>query len=195
MNVDIPASVRTAATDRRSGANEIALAAVDGLLEIARGDPAARSPEPLSALTRLREVLLTEADAAVRAARAWLEERVGSGTPVATVSHSSLVVRVLEGRPTDDGREGPRVAVMGADAIGPAEVLNAAGSLALVARLPTLVVATSVKLVPAEVFERLAAPGFERVPLRRLAAVALGVGAVSPEEAGQRAASATSEAQ
>jgi hypothetical protein len=222
MNVDIPASVTAAASDRRSGANEIALAAVEGLLEIAGGEPAGRarrlsaaaelllagqpamapvwhlvratrSPDPVAELTRLREVLLTEADEAVRAARAWLEERVGSGSPVATVSHSSLVERVLEGRPRHEGLreggdEGPRVAVMGADAIGPTEVLNAAGSLELAERLQTLVVATSVKLVPAEVLERLAAPGFERVVLEEVAAIALGSEVVTPAEAGRRAA-------
>jgi hypothetical protein len=222
MDVDIPASVRDAAGDRRSGASEIALTAVEGLLEIAGGgDPAGRarrlsaaaellldgqpamapvwhlaraaqSQDPVAALTRVREALLTEADEAVRVTRAWLEKRVGSEAPVATVSHSSLVDRVLEGRPRQEGlreggHEGPRVAVMGADAIGPAEVLNATGSLELVQRLPTLVVATSVKLVPGEVFERLAAPGFERVVLEDVAAVALGSEVVRPEAAGRRA--------
>jgi hypothetical protein len=205
--MELPERVRAAAADRTSGATAIAMTAAAGLLEVA-GDPArlaaatrlleagqpamapiwhlaraARSADPAAALTALAAALTSDADAAVEVARAWLDRHDG---PVATVSVSSLVARVLAGRRVDAGA---RVAVMGADAIGPDAVLNAAGSAALAARVPTLVVATAAKLVPAPVFERLTAPGFERVPLAAVAAVALGGELLDPGAAGRRAAS------
>jgi len=57
----------------------------------------------------------------------------------------------------------------------------------LAARLPTLVVATAIKLVPAEAFAALAGPGFEAVPLDAVTAVVIGDQVVSPAEAGRRA--------
>jgi hypothetical protein len=78
--------------------------------------------------------------------------------------------------------------VVGADAIGPVALLNADGTGELAARLPTLVVATAVKLVPGPVFERLGGPGFEVVPLAAVAAVVVGPEVLSPAEAGHRAA-------
>jgi hypothetical protein len=54
--------------------------------------------------------------------------------------------------------------------------------------VPTLVVISGVKLVPAAAFARLAAPGFEAVPLAAVDAVALGGELVGPAEAGRRAA-------
>ena len=207
--MDLPELLRSAAADRRSGATEIAVAAVDGLLEVA-GDPlllaagaalleagqpamapiwhaarAARSPEPQAQLLALRHALVADADAAVATAAAWLDQRHG---PPATVSHSSLVERVLAGRRLAAPGRGAVAGVIGADAIGPAAVRNATGSAALAAALPTLVVATAAKLVPADVFERLGAPGFEAVPLASLAAVALGGELLDPAEAGRRAA-------
>jgi hypothetical protein len=211
--MDLPEPLTRAAGDRRGGATEIALAAADGLLQVA-GDPArlaagaalleagqpamapvwhlvraARSADPAAELAALRLALVAEAEAAVATAAAWLDRRPG---PVATVSHSSLVERVLAGRERAGGQRGGRAvaAVLGADALGPGQVLNATGSAALAARLPTLVVATTAKLVPAEVFDRLAAAqaGFEPVPLATLAAVALGAELLGPAEAGRRAA-------
>ena len=199
----LPAAVVAAASDREGGAMEVAATALDGLLEAATnpdlleeavavllaGQPAmapiwhlaraARSPDPPSALAALRRRLGTDADAAVTTATAWLREHL-TATPgaVATVSHSSLVDRVLqvlahEGRPSSIRRSAPRwgsvaepgsesgglstapaVAVVGADAIGPEGLLNAVGTRELVGRVPTLVVATAIKLVPGEVFER-----------------------------------------
>ena len=70
--------------------------------------------------------------------------------------------------------------VVGADAIGPSALLNADGTRELAARLPTLVVATAVKLVPGPVFERLGGPGFEVVPLELVAAVVVGPEVLSP---------------
>lgn len=224
----LPAAVRDAAADRRGGATEVAARALDGLLEVA-GDPrrleaavaallagqpamapvwhlarAARGPDPRAALAGLRARLGADADAAVDAAAAWLRPRLAGGGrgAVATVSHSSLVDRVLArlalgaaGSPGATGAAGaagaaqPVVGLVGADAVGPEAFLNAAGTGELAARLPTLVVATAIKLLPAEAFARLAGPGFEAVPLRAVAAVVVGPAVLSPAEAGRLAAS------
>jgi hypothetical protein len=208
----LPPAVLAAAGDRVGGAMEVAATAVGGLLEVAgdrdlleaavavleAGQPAmapiwhlavaARSPDPPSALATLRARLTADADAAVEAATAWLLDHLGSGPGrLATVSHSSLVDRVL-GRVAGAGTSpAPRVGVVGADAIGPEGLLNADGTRELAGRVPTLVVATAVKLVPGEVFGRLRAPGFEVVPLEALAAVVVGPEVLSPAEAGRRA--------
>jgi hypothetical protein len=207
----LPAAVRAAAADRRGGAAEVAATALDGLLEVAADPPlleeavavllagqpamapiwhlarAARGPDPAAALAGLRRRLGADADAAAAAATAWLRGRL-AGTPggVATVSHSSLVDRVLA-RVAPDPRAVPVVGVVGADAVGPGAFLNADGTGELAARLPTLVVATAVKLVPAPVFERLGGPGFEVVPLAAVAAVVVGPEVLSPAGAGRRA--------
>jgi len=244
----LPPAVLAAASDRSGGALEVAATALDGLLEVA-GDPdlleeavaaleagqpamapiwhlatAARGPDPWSALSALRDRLPADADAAVEAATAWLLDRLTARPGmVATVSHSSLVDRVLgrvggarespaprflgplHGRVAQPESEGaglstaqdrdrdagastaPVVGVVGADAIGPAGVLNADGTRELAVRVPTLVVATAVKLVPAAVFGRLGGPGFEVVPLEALAAVVVGPEVLSPAQAGRRA--------
>jgi hypothetical protein len=269
----LPPAVLAAASDRAGGALEVAATALDGLLEVAgdpelleeaaavleAGQPAmapiwhlataARGPDPRSALAALRDRLTADADAAVEAASAWLLDRLaahpGGAHPgaVATVSHSSLVARVLgrigieeafeagaresptpripgplhgrvtppefegaglstapggdrgAGLPAAQGGDrgaglptGPVVGVVGADAIGPEDLLNADGTRELAGRVPTLVVATAVKLVPAAVFGRLGAAGFEVVPLEALAAVVVGSEVLSPAEAGRRAA-------
>jgi hypothetical protein len=210
----LPASVLAAAGDRRGGAMEVAATALDGLLEVAADPPllsaavaallagqpamapvwhlarAARGPDPPSALAALRRTLHADADAAVATATAWLRRHLeGHPGAVATVSHSSLVDRVLARvAPGPEVGEDPVVAVVGADAIGPGALLNAAGTGELAARVPALVVATAVKLVPAEVFGRLGGAGFEAVPLEALAAVVVGNEVLSPAEAGRRAA-------
>ncbi|HZD01046.1 MAG TPA: hypothetical protein VFA46_12900 [Actinomycetes bacterium] len=211
----LPAAVLAAAGDRRGGATEVARQALDGLLEIAsdrallkvaaqvllEGQPAmapvwhlaraARGEDPAAALAVLRDRLDHDAEAAAETAVAWLRRHAGPGHgpgPVATVSHSSLVDLVLERLPGHGEVGEATVAVVGSDAIGPDALLNATGTRALADRLPTLVVSIPVKLVPASVFARLAAPGFEAVPLRALAAVAMGRELLSPAEAGRRAA-------
>jgi hypothetical protein len=217
----LPAAVRDAAADRRGGATEVAARALDGLLEVA-GDPrrleaavaallagqpamapvwhlarAARGPDPGAALAGLRARLDADADAAVDAAVRWLRPCLAGGGrgAVATVSHSSLVDRVLArlapGAAGSSGAAGsaqPVVGLVGADAIGPAAFLNAAGTGELATWLPTLVVATAIKLLPAEAFARLAGPGFEVVPLPAVAAVVVGPEVLSPAEAGHLAA-------
>jgi hypothetical protein len=220
----LPAAVLAAAGDRQGGAVEVAARAVDGLLEVAADPPllqeavavllagqpamapiwhlarAARDPDPASALTALRRRLGADADAAVTAATAWLRGRLADNPgPVATLSHSSLVDRVLAraDREAWADREGPAgaapvVGVVGADAVGPGAILNAVGTRELAERVPTLVVATAIKLVPAEVFDGLAGPGFEVVPLEAVAAVVVGAEVLSPAEAGRRAEEAVS---
>jgi hypothetical protein len=208
----LPAAVRAAAADRRGGATEVAATALDGLLEIAgdaalleqaaalllAGQPAmapiwhlaraARSPDPAAALAALRRRLDTDSDAAVAAATDWLRRFLAATPgPVATVSHSSLVDRVLGRIPAAAPGPTPVVAVVGADAVGPRVLLNAEGTGEVAARVPTLVVATAIKLVPDEVFGRLAGPGFEVVPLDAVAAVVVGGEVLSPAEAGRRA--------
>jgi len=212
----LPAAVLAAANDREGGAMEVAATALDGLLEVATdpdllesavaalvaGQPAmapvwhlaraARSPDPPSALAALRRRLDTDADAAVTTATAWLREHLAANPgALATVSHSSLVDRVLAalglpGSPPT-GSTAPGAGVVGADAIGPEGLLNAVGTRELVGRVPTLVVATAVKLVPAEVFGLLGGAGFEVVPLEAVAAVVVGLEVLSPAEAGRRA--------
>jgi hypothetical protein len=233
----LPAAVLAAASDRRGGALEVAATALEGLLAVAAdpallaeavavleaGQPAmapiwhlaqaARDPDPPSALAALGRALTADADAAVTTATAWLQHRLADHPgAVATVSHSSLVTRVLErvaaageslshpvvgppnGRVTqpEGGRAGlstdPVVGVVGADAIGPEGLLNAVGTRQLAGRVPTLVVATAVKLVPGAVFGRLGGAGFEVVPLEELAAVVVGDKVLSPAEAVRRAA-------
>jgi hypothetical protein len=209
----LPAAVVAAANDREGGALEVAATALDGLLEVATdpdlleeavavllaGQPAmapiwhlaraARGPDPPSALAALRRRLDTDAGAAVTTATAWLRDHLAT-TPgtVATVSHSSLVSRVLAALGHSATPSAPGVGVVGADAIGPRGLLNALGTRELVGRVPTLVVATAVKLVPAVVFGRLGGPGFEVVPLEEVAAVVVGTEVLSPAEAGRRAA-------
>jgi hypothetical protein len=206
----LPEAVLAAADDRRGGAAEVAATALDGLLEVAddpslleeavavllTGQPAmapiwhlawaARGPNPTAALTDLRRRLTTDADAAVTAATAWLHRHLATHPGgVATVSHSSLVDRVLAQIGPTGGD--PVVGVVGADAIGPDGILNAVGTRVLAEEVPTLVVATAVKLVPGEVFGRLGGPGFEVVPLEAVAAVVVGAEVLSPGEAGRRA--------
>jgi hypothetical protein len=208
----LPAAVVAAASDREGGAMEVAATALDGLLEVATnpdlleeavavllaGQPAmapiwhlaraARGPDPPSALAALRRRLGDDADAAVTAATTWLRDHLAT-TPgtVVTVSHSSLVSRVLGALGHNTIPSAPGVGVVGADAIGPEGLLNAVGTRELVGRVPTLVVATAVKLVPGEVFARLGGPGFEVVPLEAVAAVVVGPEVLSPAEAGRRA--------
>ena len=207
----LPAAVVAAASDREGGAMEVAATALDGLLEVATnpdlleeavavllaGQPAmapiwhlaraARGPDPPSALAALRRRLGTDADAAVTAATAWLRDHLATTGTVVTVSHSSLVSRVLGALGHTAIPSAPGVGVVGADAIGPEGLLNAVGTRELVGRVPTLVVATAVKLVPGEVFGRLGGPGFEVVPLEAVAAVVVGSEVLSPAEAGRRA--------
>ena len=124
-------------------------------------------------------------------ATAWLRDHLAT-TPgaVATVSHSSLVDRVLAhpGRgPTGWGGGDPVVGVVGADAIGPGALLNAVGTRELARPAADPGGGDGGQAGPGEVFERLGGPGFEVVPLGAVAAVVVGPEVLSPAEAGRRA--------
>src|SRR6266498_3552533 len=177
----LPSAIVQAASDRRGGATEVARRALDGLLEIA-GDP--------GLLALAAEVLLEGQPAmapiwhlagAARsddpaAALAGLRERLDHDGAAAVEVAASWVRKWLDKRP------GPVATVSHSSQV------NAAGTRRLAARLPTLVVSTPLKLVPAGVFARLAAPGFEVVPLDLVTAVALGPELLAPAAAGRRAA-------
>jgi len=96
---------------------------------------------------------------------------------------------ILAALPPPSGPPTGVVGLAGADGLGSAELLNITGTRDLAAAVPTIVVATSAKVVPDEAFERLGAPGFERVPLELFESVVLDGEVLTPAEAGRRAAS------
>lgn len=159
---------------------------------------AVRGDDPAAALRRIRDDLTQAVENSVKAAVDWVVEH--GGPPVAVAPSSSIVGRVLaqlDGVRPGGHRAGagpvtysaePVIALAGADAIGPTAVLNIVGTRELAERLPTLVVTTSLKLVPGPVFERLGAPVFEPIPLDRFAGIVIDGEVFSPEAAGHRAA-------
>lgn len=204
-----PAPLREAVTDESLGATEVARMVIDGLLPLAADLPkaveaadsvaahltgyapvwhacqAVRSDAPVAALRRIRRHLDDAVPKSVSAARRWIAER---GGPVAAAPGSSIVAEVLgeeQRNPAPDSVLG----LAGADAVGPAAVLNIKGTGDLARRLPTLVVTTSLKLVPENVMTRLGAPLLEKIPLHLFAAVVLDGEVLSPHEAGLRARS------
>lgn len=202
-----PAPLREAVIDESLGATEVAHMVVDGLLHLAPDQPkavgaadgvaerlpgyapvwhacrAVRSDSPVAALRRIRRHLDEAIPRSVTAARQWIAER---GGPVAAAPGSSIVAQVL-GEPQPAIDRDPVTGLAGADAIGPTEVLNIKGTADLARRIPTLVVTTSLKLVPEAVLARLGAPLLEKVPLHVFAAVVVDGEVLSPQEAGQRA--------
>jgi hypothetical protein len=173
---------------------------------------AAASAKPGAALARIRAELDSAVARSVATAAAWVVER---GGPVLAAPSSSVVAQVLSrlGPPgqlayhgrADDGVDGGTggaaaygaaygesidavVGLAGADAIGPTKILNIKGTRTVAERVPTLVVSTSLKLVPESVFATLGAPSFEQIPLGAFAAVVLDGELLSPLEAGRRAA-------
>lgn len=209
MDVVLPTALQEALTTKTAGATGVARLAIAGLLEIIEDRGAleqaaailgARLPgyapiwhivnavhgdEPAATLLHLRAELDEGVDRSVAAAAQWVTDRGGA---VAVAPSSSVVSQVLARLGSRPGDDGAPIGLAGADAIGPAEVLNIKGTAELAGRLPTLVVTTSLKLVPAGVFSRLGAPVFERIPLRAFAAVALDGEILDPEDAGRRAA-------
>ncbi|GII77161.1 hypothetical protein Sru01_21430 [Sphaerisporangium rufum] len=204
----LPATIRQALTTTTAGASGVARLVVAGLLEI--GDDAARRAATADLLLRrlpgyapiwhiaaaargagwadalraIRADLDRSVEDSVATALAWLAARPG---PVLSAPSSSVVARVLDRLPAP-AADGPPVALAGADAIGPDAVLNIAGTRDLARRHPTLVVTTSLKLVPAAVFATLGSPAFERIPLAEFAGVVLDGELLDPADAGRRAA-------
>lgn len=202
-----PAPLREAVTDESLGATEVARMLVDGLLHLAHDRSTAvaaadgvaayltgyapvwhacqavRADAPVAALRRIRRHLDEAIPRSVAAARRWVAEQ---GGPVAAAPGSSIVAQILgEQEPATD--PDAVVGLAGADAIGPTEVLNIKGTADLARRIPTLVVTTSLKLVPDAVLARLGAPLLEKIPLHVFAAVVLDGEVLSPHEAGLRA--------
>ena len=114
------------------------------------------------------------------------------GGSAVVVPGSSDVAQVAERLGTRAKTGNPVVALAGADAVGAREILNARGTYEIAQRLPTLVVTTSLKLVPDPVFHLLGARAWERVPLSALAGVVIDGEIMDPEEAGRLAAALVS---
>jgi hypothetical protein len=145
---------------------------------------AAASPDPRAALGLLRERLERDTQATIDAAVAWLREGERS---VWVVPGSGLVDAVVAKLPGPRA-SGATVGLAGADAIGPDAVLNIAGTGQLAGTVPTLVLATSIKLVPDSWFAVLGGHGLETVPLDAFAKVILDGELLAPADAGRRAA-------
>jgi hypothetical protein len=146
--------------------------------------------QPAVALRSLRQRLDLDAARSVATAVRLVRER---GRPVRSAPGSSLVTAVLaavaapSAAPSAAQSPVGVIGLAGADGLGPTELLNITGTRALAEEVPTIVVTTSAKLVPAEAFECLGAPGFERVPLALFESVVLDGEVLSPDEAGRRA--------
>jgi len=145
---------------------------------------AARTSDPVVALRALRQRLDFDAERSVATAVKLVTEL---GCALRAAPGSSLVDAVLAAAPSPSRVSAVVVGLCGADGIGPVEMLNVVGTRDLAAAAPTIIVTTSVKLVPQAAFARLGAPGFERVPLRLFQAVVLDGEVVTPVEAGRRA--------
>jgi hypothetical protein len=198
-----------AVEDETSGATGVVRQVIDGLLELteersrlrAAADllavrlpwcasmwhvvRAAYAASPALALRSLRERLDFDVDRSVTMAVKLLTER---GCAVRVAPGSALVGAVVEALPQPAGAGGV-VGLAGADALGPTAVLNIVGTADLACTVPTIIVTTSLKLVPEEAFQRVGAPGFERIELCRFEAVVLDGEVLTPAEAGRRAAS------
>ncbi len=205
----LPKSLQEAVTVTTAGATGVARLVIQGLLEIIDDRAAVaeatefltvrlpgyapiwhianavRGDQPAEALRRMREELNQSVENTVKAALTWIGER---GGPVTSAPSSSIVSQVLAQLGPESLVGAPVIALAGADAIGPTTVLNIRGTRELARRLPTLVVSTSLKLVPGPVFVRLGAPVFEHIPLEAFVGVVLDGEFVSPAEVGRRAA-------
>jgi hypothetical protein len=196
-----------AVRDRTSGATGVARQVLTGLLELTSDrdllhsiadvlpgmfpgyasmwhiSRAARAADPRAALEAIPRQLDVDVDRSVATAARLVRERGGS---VRTAPSSALVKAVVAALPK--ATDGTRVTgLAGADAISPTTVLNIRGTLELAKTLPTIVVTTSLKLVPEAVFEKLGSPLFERIPLHYFHAIVLDGEVLTPAQAGERA--------
>jgi hypothetical protein len=205
-----------AVADETSGATEVVREVIDGLLALADDArdarrlrdtahllatrlawcapmwhvvAAAHADRPAVALRALRQRLDLGAARSIATAVRLVSERGGL---VRSAPGSSLVAAVLAAAPSPlpppTSSSIGVIGLAGADGLGPTELLNITGTRDLAESVPTIVVTTSAKLVPEEAFERLGAPGFERVPLTLFESVVLDGEVLSPDEAGRRAA-------
>lgn len=206
----LPRALREALAAKTLGATGVARLVIAGLLELVH-DPeavgaataylterlpgyapvwhiarAVHATDPATRLCGIRDELDEAVPKSVAAAARWVREHARAS--VATAPSSAIVAQVMAllGEGTTAGE--PATGLAGADAIGPEAVLNIRGTYDLARRVPTLVVTTSLKLVPEPVFARLGAPAFERIPLELFAGVVLDGEILSPAQAGLRAA-------
>jgi hypothetical protein len=145
---------------------------------------AAEAGNPAPALRSLRERLEFDVERSVAAAVKLLAER---GCAIRAVPGSDLVAAVAKALPEPVGAV-TEVGLAGADAISPTAMLNIVGTAEVARSVPTVIVTTSIKLLPEESFQRMDAPGFERVPLSLFDSVVLDGEVLTPAEAGRRAA-------
>lgn len=143
------------------------------------------SGDPVTELPRFAARLERDAGAAVDTAHALLAGRPGG---FVTAPSSGITRRLLARLDASAPDGNARTGLAGADALGPAGVLNIVGTRELAERLPTVIVTTPDRLVPVGIFETLGSPLFERIPLTLFEAVVLGDEVLTPEEAGARAA-------
>lgn len=135
--------------------------------------------DPKRGLRDFGERLRADARRSVEAAAALL---AAYGQRVQTVPGSSLTRQVMSRLDDPGGDRAPGIGLAGADAIGPDELLNMVGTRDLAARLPTVIVTTSSRLVPGDVFSRLGSPLFERIPLDWFRAVVIDGEVLRPAE-------------
>jgi hypothetical protein len=210
MRTTLPEPLQQALAAKTAGATGVARMVIAGLLEIV-DDRAAleaaidflterltgyaplwhignavRGDHPAQALRQIRVELDDGVDRSVAVATHWVGQR--GGGPVAIAPSSSVVGQVLARLGEPAHLRVASVGLAGADAIGPDAVLNIVGTRELAARLPVLVVTTALKLVPGDVFERLGAPVFERIPLDAFAGVVVDGEVMEPRMVGRRAA-------
>jgi len=210
MSVTTLSPVLTRAVqDRTSGATGVARQVLDGLLELVEDRlllhelaevlpgmlpgyasmwhiaRAARAADPAGSLRAIRARLDEDVTRSVAVATAFIGEQGGA---VRTAPSSALVKAVVAALGAAATVGPVHHGLAGADAISPTRVLNIKGTLDLARTLPTVVVTTSLKLVPEDVFERLGSPLFERIPLELFRAVVLDGEIITPAEAGRRAA-------
>lgn len=145
---------------------------------------AAAAPDPDAALRILRHRLDHDTQATVDAAVAWLRQHEYN---VWAVPGSALVDAVTARLPQHHAG-GTTVGLAGADALGPDAVLNLVGTGQMATAVPTLILATSIKLVPGSWFAVLGGHGLETVPLNAFASVILDGQLLTPADAGRRAA-------
>ena len=145
---------------------------------------AAHTANPAVSLRSLRDQMDFDVDRSIAVALQLVTDR---GAAVRTAPGSDLG-GVRDALPAPS-RPDAVIGLVGADALGPAAaVLYMFGTGELARTVPTIVVTTSVKLVPARTFRRLGAPGFETVDLCLFEAVVLDGEVLTPAEVGRRAA-------
>jgi hypothetical protein len=144
---------------------------------------ATRAADPYTALRALRDRLDPDVQSSIATAVGLLTEL---GCRVRAAPGSALVDTVLAALPPS--AHSRVMGLAGADAIGPGAVLNVAGTRELARAVPTVIVATSIKLVPQAAFPERGVPGFDVVPLELVDAVVLDGQVLTPAEAGRRAA-------